>query len=369
VRAASVAEDRREPRRIGAVIGQLTIGGAENQLVELVRGLDRNRFAPFVYSLAESAGPVRERLAAAGVPVRVIGSVGLERARRLAQALRADRIELVHSWLFIANTYAWAACLRGARLPLVTSARNCKSQGWGHHLANVAAFRVSARIIVNSEQVREYVARRYRAPRRLLEVIYNGVDTERFRPGRREGGAAPTIVTAGRLVAQKNPRLFVDAAARLRSRFPEARFVMLGEGPLRGEILARAAAAGLNGSLALPGERADLENVLNEADVFWLTSSWEGLPNVVMEAMACGLPVVATDVGGTRELFASGREGFLVRPGRVDDLVHYGGALLRDATLRQSMGEAARRRAEQFSVRRMVRATEGVYATALGEKP
>lgn len=355
------------PKRVAMVIGQLTVGGAEGQLLELVRGMDRRRFDPVVYSLSEQAGLMQPRFEAAGIPVERIGSIGPRRAGRLAAVCRRDRVDIVHSWLFIANSYAWVARRLGVRAPLVTSARNCKSQGLGHHLLNMAAFRGSARIIVNSEQVRDYILETYRAPARRVDVIYNGVDTARFRAGDRADNGGPTVVAAGRLVAQKNFALLVQAAARLRAVVPSARFRIAGTGPQRDALSEQIRAAQVDDCVELLGERTDIDQVFRAADVFWLTSAWEGLPNVVIEAMASGLPVVATDVGGARELFVSGREGFLVRAGSLEDFVYYGGALLRDAALRRTMGLAARRRAQQFSLARMVAGMQDVYDAALAE--
>jgi glycosyltransferase involved in cell wall biosynthesis len=354
-------------KRIGMVIGQLTVGGAEGQLLELIRGLDRDRFDPVVYSLSEQAGGMQPRFEAAGVRVERIGAIGWTRARRLAAACRRDRIDVVHSWLFIANSYAWVARRLGVRAPLVTSARNCKSQGIGHHALNVAAFRGSARVIANSQQVRTYIVDAYRAPARRIDVIYNGVDTTRFSTAPPHQADAPIVVAAGRLVAQKNFALLVDAAARLHAEVPGARFRIAGTGPQHEALRERIRTAGLQDVIELLGERSDIDAVFRAADVFWLTSSWEGLPNVVIEAMASGLPVVATDVGGARELFVSGREGFLVRPDSVEDFVYYGGVLLRDAPLRRTMAVAARARAEQFTVRRMIANTQDVYDAVLAE--
>jgi glycosyltransferase involved in cell wall biosynthesis len=353
-----------EPTRIALVIGQLTVGGAEHQLRELLRGLDRERFTPFVYCLTEATGGASDK-EVESAPLRMIGASGWKRVRRLTEALRTDAVQLVHSWLFIANTYAGVARWFGSPAPLVTSARNCKSQGWGHHLGNVLAFRSSTRIIVNSRQVGDYIVRHYAAPRRAIDVVYNGVDTNRFHPLERRHGDAPTIVTAGRLVAQKNPLLFVEAAARIHAALPEVRFIMLGDGPLRSAVAAQIERLGMRGVIELAGERRDVENAFGRADLFWLTSSWEGLPNAVLEAMACGLPVVATDVGGTSELFDHGQEGFLVGPNRSDDFVRFGLMLLRDPQKRLEMGEAARRRAREFSLSRMVEATQATYDAAL----
>jgi glycosyltransferase involved in cell wall biosynthesis len=351
--------------RIALVIGQLSIGGAEGQLCSLVRRLRGSRFDPIVYSLVDNRGGVRSILQESNITLRVVGGGGLWRARALATVLRQDEVVLVHSWLFIANTYAWMASMMGARVPLVTSARNCKSQGLVHHMGNVAAFRSSRRIIVNSERVREYIARRYAAPRQRMTLVYNGVDLERFR--RREPRSEPvlTVMTAGRFVAQKNPWLFFEAAKRLHRELPNVRFVMLGDGPLKGAIEERARAEGMWECLALPGERTDIESWLSRSDVFWLTSDWEGLPNVILESMACGVPVVATDVGGTRELFRNGVEGFLVKPGEAAEFSRRGEELLRDHGMRMQMGKAARERAEQFSLDRMVSDMERVYMNAV----
>ena len=111
---------------------------------------------------------------------------------------------------------------------------------------------------------------------------------------------------------------------------PDVRFLIAGEGPQRASLTEQAQGLGLNGTVEFLGERGDMNELFRDAAVFWLTSSWEGLPNVVIEAMASGLPVVATDVGGTRELFTSGREGFLVRSGSIEDFTYFGAALLRD---------------------------------------
>lgn len=350
--------------RVGLIIGQLSVGGAEGQLRELVRRLDRGRFEPRVYCLAGTAGDLRAEIEAEGVPVRVVGSVGLPRARRLAAALREDRVDLVHSWLFVANTYAAAARLLGARAPLVTSARNCKSQGPGHDLGNIAAFRMSRAIVANSEAVREYIVSRYRAPAPRVRVVRNGVDAERFRPAARRDGGTLTVVGVARMVEQKNPWLFARAAAAIAGGLPNVRFVLAGQGPLRAAIEAWVRGEGLADRIALPGERRDVERLLCDADVFWLTSSWEGSPNVVLEAMASGLPVVATDVGGTRELLRDGSEGFLARPGCLEDFIQLGGRLLRDTELRFRMAAAARGRALEFSMDRMVAEMHDVYQFA-----
>jgi len=335
--------------RIALVIGQLTVGGAEGQLRELVRHLDR-RFLPTVYCLADSPAALRADLESMGVALRTIGSRGFGRARRLARQLRADRIDLVHAWLFIANAYALGARLCGARQPLITSARNCKMQGRLSQLVNVMAFRCSRAIVVNSHDVAAYVTAHYWAPRARLRVIENGIDITRFQPGK--AGDGP-IVTVGRLVVQKNHSLFLQAAARLAVEMPAARFVIVGDGPLRASLEAQAHSLGIASRLTFAGERRDVDAILHSASLFWLTSRWEGMPNVVLEALASGVPVIATDVGGTRALIRNGIDGFVVPADDAAAFVRHSVALLRDPVLRDSVGAAARSRAEAFSSDRM----------------
>jgi len=352
------------PARVGLVIGQLTTGGAEGQLLELARRAPEFGFLPTVYSLSEKTEPYGRKLEEAGVPLRVIGGRGTRRLSRLLRALRADRVEILHAWLFIANTYAWLAA-KALRLPFLATARNCKLQGRLHTAANRLALRTAARVIANSEEVARFVEQHYGTPAGRTCVIYNGVDTDRFRPLGTSGEGAPLVVGAGRLVPQKDPLCFVRVARDIGQRIPSARFVFAGDGPLREAVIREIRAQGLDNRFSLPGECRDMPTLLGSASLFLLTSAWEGLPNVVLEAMACAVPVVATDVGGTRELLRSGQEGFLVSRGDVGAMAHYAAELLADETRRREFAARARQRAEQFRLDTMARSTCAAYREVL----
>lgn len=368
MRGSVPAPAPRAPLRIAMVIGQLSTGGAEGQLLALCGALDPAVATPIVYCLSASTEPYGPLLERAGVPVRVLTGHPLRRAGRLRAALAADRIDVVHAWLYIANAYAWAATrLGGPRL--VTTARNCKRSGGLLDRLNRRAFAASAVIIVNSRQVGDYIASVYGAPADRLTVVYNAIDLDRFQPPPEpRPGHPPRVVMVGRLVQQKNPRLFVAAAAALRARLPDVRFRLVGDGPLRGEIEQAARTAGLADALEMAGERRDVPALLRDADLFWLTSDWEGLPNAVLEAMASGLPVVATDVGGTAELVDAGVEGYVVDAGDRDALVARSLEILADPARHAHMRQAARARAAQFSRAAMAQATQAAYRRAAGER-
>jgi len=350
----------RRPQRVALVIGQLTRGGAEGQLVQLVRGLDRARFEPIVYCLSAKTEPLGLEIAASGTPLRSLTGAALRRAQRLAVHFEEDQIDVVHAWLYPANAMATAAhVLRSAR-PLITSARNCKVQGWVSRLANVVAFRSSRAIVANSRDVAAYITRTYAAPSRPIRVIYNGIDVERFHPNGWHVEAGP-IVTIGRLVPQKNHDLFLRAAAALSREVPAARFTIVGDGPLRAMLERQASQLGIADRVAFAGERNDVDAIVRAASLFWLTSMWEGMPNVVLEAMASGVPVVATNVGGTRELVREGVDGYVVARGDATAFVRHSRTLLLEAGMRRAFSAAARVRAETFSTAQMVEAMMRLY--------
>ncbi len=354
----------KSPVRIGLVIGQLTRGGAEGQLAQLAVRLDRVRFEPRVYVLSNACEPWGPWIEHRHIPCTTIAGPSLKRVRRLARAFARDRIDLVHSWLYVANPLA-AVAARLTRTPLITAARNCKVHGRLSQLANGVAFRMSRQIVANSADVAEFIVRSYGAPRERISIVPNGIDTDKFRPHPERSLERPLIVTAGRLVEQKNHALFLRAARVLRERLPHAWFAIAGEGPLRAELEGLAFSLGLQGVVEFLGERDDLEFVLPRAHVFWLTSRWEGMPNVLLEAMACGLPVVATDVGGCRELLGGSPAGVVVPPDSVADFVENTVRWLLSDEAFSAAAREARRRAEEFGMERMVARMENLYHQVL----
>ncbi len=372
-------------RRIGLVIGQLSFGGAESQLYELAKNL-RKTDDVVVYCLSDRVEPYGDRLAAAGVPVRSIpsrGSFDFSRARRLAAMLRTDRIEIVHAFLFIASAYAYLATRGATGCALVTSARNCKAEA--NPLKRTLmrrAFRASHAVICNSRVMRDYAVSHYHAPAARSHVVYNGVDSERFAAACTDGrivdragvvGNAErqaelpfTAGTVGRIEAQKNLSMFIEVAIKVCAVRPQSRFAVVGEGSLRSEMENRAQAAGVGEAIEFRGVTADMPGFLAGLRQFWLTSDWEGTPNVVLEAMAAGVPVIATDAGATAELVKDGETGFVVACGDARVFAERSLRLLNDPDLATRMAVAAAQCVRRdFSIARMVEATRHVYALAL----
>jgi len=378
-RRAGGGVSRSDVRRVALVIGQLHAGGSERQVVELAPRLLGGRCAPFVYCLTQATEPFGPKLAAAGVPLRVLPrrrSYEPRRVLRLARLLREDRIDIVYSLSINTNLYALLALRLSPRRPLVTSNRaldpTCGRLTGG---VNRFVFRHSDRVVVNSEAGRLFTSRFYRVPPDRIDVIPNGVDVNRFSSPADAAATraavglpmnAPVAGFIGRASAEKRLELFLEVARVVASRFPETHFLVVGDGPLLSEMKKRALETGIGHKTVFTGSRDDVPALLAAMDLLVLTSSQEGLPNAVLEAMAAGRPVVATDVGGCRELIVEGITGFLADPEGPQELTEKVLRVLSSPDRGRALGEAGRRRARsEFSVETMTRRFEELFLRLL----
>jgi glycosyltransferase involved in cell wall biosynthesis len=360
----------RGPLRVLFVITSMPVGGAETLLVNLIRRLDRARFSPEVCCLKE-LGPLGEELSRE-VPVhshlldgkydvRVLG-----RLERLLAARRMDGVVTVGAGdkMFWGRLAAWRA-----GLPVVLSAIH--STGWpdGINWLNRRLTPITDGFIAVAQRHGEHLVRQEGFPRHKVRVIPNGVDVQRFRPcgetrmaARRELGidaAAPVCGIVAALRPEKNHELFLHAAARVLAARPAARFLIIGDGPRRHDLERLSAALNLGNAVQFLGSRSDVAELLTALDLFALTSHNEANPVSILEAMATGLPIVATHVGSVAESVEQEVTGFLVPPDSVDEMASRWLDLMDDGPLRQSMGAAGRRRVvERWSLEVMVQGYE-----------
>lgn len=360
--------------RILFAITELDAGGAELALCELATRLDRARFEPQVAVLCGD-GPVAARIRERGIPVHCLGAWGKTDVRvlwRLRRLLR--QADLAHSYLFHANLATRFAAVRAGLAAVVCAARVAeRSRPRRRWLDCLTSRLVDVQTCV-SAGVRDWLAEGG-FPRAKLVVIPNGVDADRF-AGRdpafkaRLGLApdAPLVTAIGRLHEQKGLEYFVRAASSVRHSAPGCRFLLVGAGPLEARLKALAAELRLAGHLTFLPHCEDVPAVLRATDVFVLTSLWEGMPNVVLEAMAAAVPVVATRVEGIDELIEDGVTGRTVCVRDVPALVAAVLRFLADPEQARRVGEAAQRRVrDRFSLDAMVRAHEELYARLLAE--
>jgi sugar transferase (PEP-CTERM/EpsH1 system associated) len=238
------------------------------------------------------------------------------------------------------------------------------------------------RYVPMSQDIARWLERDVGVPADRIRQLYSGVDVERFRPGgpratdaagAAEGagaGRGPTLGTIGRLDPVKNQEALLEAFARLRQRHAGLQLVIVGDGPLRGHLQSRARSLGVAGDVTFTGSRTDTPELLRSFDVFVLPSVNEGISNTILEAMACGVPVVASGVGGNPELVVDGACGSLYDPADPQALQQAILPYLGDPALRERQGRAARERVVQnFSLHSMVGRYLALYDELLAASP
>jgi glycosyltransferase involved in cell wall biosynthesis len=377
------------------VITRLELGGAQEITLECCRRLDRRRFA--VHLVAGPGGLL-------DAEAEAIPALGLHFEPRLVRPIRP----LQDLRCFFALASSLRRISSGSPRPLIVHTHSSKAGILGRW----AARRAGADLVVHSihgfafhdrqprwirvlyETAERLAARstdgflpvseaNLRTARRLglldggkpAIVLPSGVDPEAYRPRPGEGHAlrhelgipeeAPLVGMIACLKPQKRPVDFVRVAARVYREEPAAQFFLAGDGELRPRVEAAIARLGLDGIFHLLGWRRDVRRLLGAADVLVLTSLFEGLPRVSLQAMAAGRPMVATAVDGTPEAVVDGRTGFLFEPGDVEGCARHVLRLIRDRELARAMGEEASRRIEGYRLETTLRTLEAFYERLL----
>ena len=388
------------PPRILHIIPTLDPHGAEKQLTLLATGLARERFDVHVCALTRG-GPFAEPLQQAGIPVEVIGKrwkVDPLAYWRLKRHIRRLKPDLVHTWLFAANSYGRAAA-RACGVRRIVAAERCVDQWklWHELAIDRRLARATDRIVANSRAVRDfYVARGL--PAEKFVVIPNGVPPAEASDLLQRGGQAPfaprtpqnpprrtadsraeflqelglppdvrLIGAVGRLWPQKRVKDLVWAIDQLRTMCPQAHLLVIGDGPQRAALERLRRLYEVEAGAHFLGNRTDVARFLPHFDAFWLASAYEGQSNALMEAMAAGVAVVASDIPANRELVTSGENGVLVPLNVRSEFARRTLMLLEDLALATKLAAAGRQRMlAEFSVERMVDRYAALYGELLG---
>ena len=367
-----------EPIRIAFCITDLDVGGAERMFVELVTRLDRRRWEPRVYCLS-GAGVLVEKLTASGISVTCFNAKSLRNLGviwRLAAELKQFQPAMLQSFLFHANFVgrlaAWWAGVPIVVCGIRVAERRSRIPLWLDRLTQ--AF-VDHNVCV-SQAVAEFSIRDSGLRPAKVSVIPNAVDFSFFANAeavpRKDLGlsdSAPLTLFVGRLDPQKAPLVLLEAFARLLDRHPDWQLLFVGEGVLRSSMTEWIANHGLERSIRIVGWRPNVPQILKAADVLVLPSLWEGMPNIVLEAMASGLPVVVSRVEGTDELIRDRESGLLVAPGSVAELELGIEAVLTDRDFSSRLAREAQQTALiSFTFESMVAAYEQLYSRLLANR-
>ncbi|HEV2195115.1 MAG TPA: glycosyltransferase [Candidatus Acidoferrum sp.] len=366
--------------KVAHIVPSLSPGGAERVAVHVVRELDRDRYEPMVISFTGRVGcDLDQLLDDAGIEVRYLGKhpgFDYRMYSRVHRALKDFRPDVIHTHLHVLR-YALPSMLLlnyAAHLHTVHNLAEREVEPRTRWIQRYAFSRGIVPVAVAKEVARS-LQWLYRIP--ACRVIPNGIPTSQYaRPqtAREQWRASEgfrdedvLFVCVARFAPQKNHALLLKAFAQGPGSDPCVRLVLVGDGDLRGRIEKQAKDIGIAARVHFLGLRSDIPDILGAMDVFVLSSDYEGNPLSVMEAMASGLPIVSTSVGGVKDLIQHGNQGFLVPPGDAHSLSKAMTSLMADREARQSMGTAAMRRAkESFDVSTMVRAYEKLYEDFVG---
>jgi L-malate glycosyltransferase len=353
----------------------LSLGGTEGQFAEVACRLDRSRWDLHV-ACVRAEGPLRARLEGAGLQPWSLGpssfrSPGLAVAiLRLAAYLRRYAVRLVHCFDFYSNIVGVPAA-RLARTPAVIASQRDMGdlRSRADQFIHSMALALATHILVNSEAIAVRLSHTRLARQKRLGVVPNGVDLARFEPAPPppSRGEVTTVATLANLRPEKGLVQLIEAAAIVTRKVPRARFVIWGDGPLRTDLEARIRTLGLTGSVELRGATREPAQVLKQCQIFVLASLSEACSNVILEAMATGLPVVGTRVGGTPDLVDDHRTGLLVSPDNASALAEAILCLIEAPAMATEMGAKGRARAlSEFGMDRMRGRIDTFYCRALG---
>ncbi|MFA6147326.1 MAG: glycosyltransferase [bacterium] len=386
---------RKEPVPVAYVLPNLELGGTERHVLDLAAAIDRRKFSPRVVCTA-GGGSMEEEFSRRGVPVHVLEYRGISLKpgkagplfrnarsffRAFTKILAENNIRILHCYLPAGNILGMAAAsLHRTPVKIVSKRGLCQYKD-GHPLFSFfedLANLFSDGILVNSLAVEADVRRTERFLGGKISLLYNGIDPEVPPPspvGNLFPGIAwreddPIVCCVANFFPYKGHRDLVEAAHTVVESFPHARFLLVGrDSGEMGAVRDRIEALGLSANVLLTGERDDAARIIAASTLVVHPSHTEGFPNTILEAMAAGKPVVATDAGGIPEAVVDGTTGIIVPVGDPGKLADGLLALIRDPVRARAMGQAGRiRLLERFTIGKMVEGMEQFYGKLLARR-
>ncbi len=359
----------RKPLKIIHILPELGLGGAERLLVDVLKFSDRKKYEFKVFCLLRGGG-FQVELEKMGVSVEVFGKkskLGWGLLKNLRRRLREEQPEIVHTHLFAGDAWGKLAA-RWAKVPVIISTEHNLNldEGKTKRWIKILTYKWTAKVIAVSKAVAEYARECYKLPAEQVEVVHNGIDMQRFQykePGM--DGARPIFGCVGRLEEQKGQKFLIKAFSDVVAKYPRAELWLAGVGSRRWQLEKQATRLGLSHNVKFLGQRLNIAELLGELDFFVLPSLWEGLGIAAMEAMARGLPVIASKVDGLRELINDGEDGLLVEPAKANMLAEKMLELADKAYLARTLSHKARLKAETyFDIKKTVEKYSEIYQSA-----
>jgi glycosyltransferase involved in cell wall biosynthesis len=364
--------------RVLQIIPTLVRGGAEKQMALLARGLPPDEFDVHVAVLTHT-GPLEASLQEANIPVTQIGKrwkIDPFAYARLKSEIRRLQPDIVHTWLFAANSYGRRAAF-SAGVKHIIAGERCVDpwKGRMNLWIDRALAKRTERIVTNSSGVKDFYVERGIAADKFT-IIPNGIapaapaettSREQLLAELGLSAAARLVGTVGRLWPQKRVSELIWATKLIQDIRAEVHLLIIGDGPQRWRLERFREQVATGDRVHFLGERSDVARILPHLECFWLASGYEGQSNAIMEAMAAGLPVIATDIPGNRDLVVPEETGYLVRVTDAPAFSRWTNVLLDDPDLRQRLGRAGRERMlREFTLEQMIARHAQLYRDLAG---
>jgi len=361
---------------VAQCVFDLSRAGAQQVVYHLASLRDREHFRMVIYGFRD--GALSQALRAGGEVVRIVPQFvpffDPSLSLRLAASFRRERIDLVHTHLFGADLHASIAARCFGNLPVVTTIHSDCHDNWRQRLVAGSLLRSVQRIVAVGKRVSDYLVSDWPDLAPKLSIIPNGVqdlpNASALRASARSllglDGADLVIGTVGRLSREKAHSNLLLAFRAVADRQPNARLIILGEGPLRPRLESLRSSLGLGGRVDMPGNLPNASHLIPAFDLFVLSSHWEGLPMALLEAMVAGLPCVCTNVGSVREAIRDPETGRLVPPGEPGALALALLDLIGKPEQGLALGQAARQLViRDYSASAMVASYQKLYLETL----
>ncbi|MFW5888114.1 MAG: glycosyltransferase [Patescibacteria group bacterium] len=361
--------------KIMYVLTGLHTGGAEVLLRDLLRKIDREKFEPVVVSIVP-IGQIGKEIEQAGD--RVI-SLKINRKwnfllmfGRFLKLIKKEKPQIIHAHLFHAIFLSRLAKLFNKKTKIISTIHNENIGGRSREFLLRMTDRLSDITNTISQRVSEIMVDKKVVKKDKVRTVYNGIDLEKFYPDPEKGKKIkerldiennyPVLISVGRLAEAKGFGYLLESVKELKKEYNDIVLIILGEGEKRQELESKIKDLNLENNIFLSGNKSNVVDYLNSADIFVSSSLWEGLPTAILEAMACGLPVVATNVGGTAEIVEDGRQGLLMdsqSPEQITEKVTY---LLNNDEKKDKFRKEARIKIKNnFTLEEMVKNYEKMY--------
>lgn len=361
-----------------------SMGGSETMITLLLKYLDREKYQLFHCTL-QSESLLNQRVRALRIPSTALG---IDKKRKIIFAIPKlyhliceKKIQILHLYGLQANVVGRLVA-KFCKVPIVITAQRSTDdwRKWYHTLMDRFTFPYVDLIISNSFAAKKRLMEREKFPESKIAVIHNGIELPKFRETsqetkqrvRNEFNLSPEeliVGTVARLHPVKGHQYLLEAAKIVLKKFPETKFILVGEGPLGNKLKSLSKTLGIRQNLIFTGFRKDIPEILSTLDIFVLPSLLEGCPGSIQEAMAMRKPIVATKVGGIPEIVIDKITGFLIKPRDSKDLAETIIKLLKNKKTREEMGKEGKKVIEtKFTLEKMVKETEDIYEKLIEKK-